>query len=51
LNLKLAYVAAIRKKSLHETPCFAVLLVLPEDEKSDWFKIKYLLIYVKIIVD
>ena len=29
------------KNSLHETPCFAVfILVLTENDKSDWFKIK-----------
>jgi hypothetical protein len=50
----LACAAALRgKESLHETYALPFLLVLPENEKSDWrFKMpKNMAIYAKIIID
>ena len=44
-----ACVAALRERRACTKPhAFPYLLVLSEDEKSDWFKMKNILIYAKI---
>jgi hypothetical protein len=43
LSISLSCVAALRKETLHETHALPFLLVLPEGDKSDWFKMKNML--------
>jgi hypothetical protein len=47
---EIACVAALRERRACTKPhVLPYLLVLSEDEKSDWFKMKKLLIYAKIM--